>query len=229
MGLDPVERALGVSFRDSSLLRMALTHSSYLNENAGEALESNERLEFLGDGLIGLAVAEELFRRYPDRSEGDLTSLRASLVSGETLAQVGRSLDLGRYLVLGKGEEAGGGRGRTSNLAAAFEALVGALFLDRGYDRAKLFVLDSLSSHIEDVRFDTVRKSPKSRLQELLQGQGLAPPSYRISDVSGLDHARQFTAEVLSEGLVIGRGAGPRKTLAEQSAASEALQRLDDS
>jgi ribonuclease-3 len=225
IGLESAEEALGVAFRDRALLRSAFTHGSYLNESHGEAPESNERLEFLGDGVIGLAVAQELYQRYPDRQEGELTALRSELVRGETLARVARALELGRYLVMGRGEEAGGGRDRTSNLAATFEALVGALFLDQGYDGASSFVLASLASEIEDAPPGPAPKSSKSLLQELLQGQGLAAPSYRISETSGLDHARRFTAEALSEGRVIGRGAGPRKSSAEQEAAAEALKR----
>ena len=224
--LDSFEDALGVSFNDRDLLRTALVHSSYLNENPGESSDSNERLEFLGDGLIGLVMAEELYRRHPDRPEGELTSMRSALVRGDTLANVGRSLDLGRFLVMGKGEERNGGRDRASNLAAAFEALVGALFLDQGYEPARDFVLRALSQEIARVDHEPVPTNSKSLLQELLQGQGLNPPTYVITHITGVDHARSFTAEVVSEGKVVGRGTGPRKALAEQQAAADALRAL---
>ena len=225
-GLEVVEEALGVSFHDRALLRTALVHASYLNESRREGLESNERLEFLGDGVLGLVVAQELYRRYPDRREGELTALRSALVRGETLARVARGMRLGRGLVLGRGEEAGGGRDRTSNLAGAFEAVVGAIFLDQGYDAARSFVLSALDAEIRDVRRGDEAKSAKSLLQERLQGRGLAPPSYRVSEDADADPARRFTAEALSQGAVVGRGYGPRKSLAEHAAASDALERL---
>ena len=224
--LDSFEEALGVSFGDRDLLRTALVHSSVLNEDSGESSDSNERLEFLGDGLIGLVVAQELYQRYPDRAEGELTSMRSALVRGETLARVGSTLDLGRFLVMGKGEERNGGRDRASTLAAAFEALVGALFLDQGYEPARSFVLGALAQEISRVDHAAVPTSPKSLLQELLQGQGLDPPAYRITDITGDDHARTFTAEAVSEGKVVGRGTGTRKALAEQEAAAHALRSL---
>jgi ribonuclease-3 len=225
--LDYFEEALGVSFGDRDLLRTALVHSSFLNENPGESSDSNERLEFLGDGLIGLVVAQELYLRYPDRAEGELTSMRSALVRGDTLARVGSTLDLGRFLVMGKGEERNGGRDRASTLAAAFEALVGALFLDQGYEPARSFVLEALAQEISRVDRAAVPTSSKSLLQELLQGQGLEPPAYRITDITRDDHARTFTAEAVSEGKVVGRGTGTRKALAEQEAAAHALRSLD--
>ena len=224
--LDSFEGALGVSFNERDLLRTALVHSSYLNENPGESSDSNERLEFLGDGLIGLVVAEELYRRHPDRPEGELTSMRSALVRGDTLASVGSSLDLGSFLVMGKGEERNGGRHRASTLAAAFEALVGALFLDQGYEPARDFVLTALADEISRVDHEPVPTNSKSLLQELLQGQGLDPPTYRITHITGDDHARSFTAEAVSEGKVVGHGTGSRKALAEQEAAADALRGL---
>ena len=224
--LDSFEDALGVSFNDKDLLRTALVHSSYLNENPGESSDSNERLEFLGDALIGLVMAEELYRRHPDRPEGELTSMRSALVRGDTLASVGSSLDLGRFLVMGKGEERNGGRDRASTLAAAFEALVGALFLDQGYESARHFVLKALAEEISRVDHEPVQTNSKSLLQELLQGQGLDPPAYRITHITGDDHARSFTAEAVSEGKVVGHGTGSRKALAEQQAAADALKAL---
>jgi len=217
----------GVSFRDKGLLDLALVHSSYLNERPGAFPESNERLEFLGDACLGLTVAEELYRRYPDWPEGNLTSARSVLVRGESLADIATRLDLGRFMYMGRGEEAGGGRDRPTNLAAAFEALVGALLLDQGYEAARDFVLKVLTDSMTALDERVVHKDPKSALQEVVQARGQAPPVYHIVGISGLEHARQFTAEVAVAGEVMGRGTGTRKSEAEQRAAGEALRRLE--
>ena len=224
---ESLEEKTGVSFRDKGLLDLALVHSSYLNERPGAFPESNERLEFLGDACLGFAVAEELYRRHPDWPEGDLTGARSALVRGETLADVAARLDLGRFMYMGRGEEAGGGRDRPTNLAAAFEALVGALFLDQGYEAARDFVLKVLAESLATLGERVVHKDPKSALQEVVQARGQDPPVYRIVEVSGLEHARQFTAEVAVAGRVMGRGTGARKSEAEQRAAGEALRRME--
>ena len=219
---------LGFSFHDEGLLSLAFVHSSYVNENPEEFPESNERLEFLGDALVGMVVAHELYQRYPDSPEGDLTALRSALVKGETLAQIADSLQLGQYLLMGKGEEASGGRKRPSNLAATFEALVGAVFLDQGYGEACDFVLRVLSDALSSVGKRIPLKNSKSLLQELVQGMGKTIPSYRIVDVTGEDHARTFTVEVVVSGEVMGRGTGSRKSTAEREAASEALRAMGE-
>ena len=224
---DSLEQVLGISFKNGELLRLALVHSSYLNETPEELPESNERLEFLGDGVLGLVVAHELYERHPDRPEGELTAMRSKLVRGETLARIAEKLELGRYLVLGKGEEASGGRQRPSNLAAAFEALVGALLLDQGYEAAEAFVLGALADELSAVDRPTVPKSPKSLLQEVVQGRGLAAPTYRLLEATGQEHERRFTSEVVIADKPIGRGSGRRKSEAEQQAAREALKSLD--
>jgi len=224
--IDALMEKLGVSFEDTSALELALVHSSYLNENPGVYPESNERLEFLGDALISVAVAHDLYRRFPDSPEGELTAMRSALVRGESLAKVAALLDLGSYLLMGTGEEAGGGGKRPSNLAAAFEALVGALLGDRGYDVARTFVLRVLSDELAAVSDSRAPSNPKSRLQELVQHGGVASPLYVVVEVSGQDHARQFTVEVSVSGQVKGRGTGPRKSIAEQEAAAEALKAL---
>ena len=228
MELAPIEQRLGVRFRSGELLRLALVHRSYLNENPGAVSESNERLEFLGDALIGLVVGGEIYRLFPTRAEGELTALRSALVRGDTLARIGESLEVGEHLLMGRGEEASGGRDRPSNLAAAFEALAGALFLDQGYEAARDFVLKVLSSEISAVGRGGMPKSPKAVLQELVQGRGLAAPHYLIVDETGDEHDRQFTAEVLVSGEVVGRGTGRRKSLAETDAATSALEALNE-
>ena len=221
-----LERALGVSFADKGLLRQALTHSSYVHENPGLAAVSNDRLEFLGDALVGLVTAGHLYGAFPEADEGRLTVMRSEIVKSRSLAEVAASLDLGRYLLLGKGEEAGGGRTRDSNLAAAFEALAGAMLVDRGYEVAREFVLKSLGPKIERSVAQSVPENSKSLLQEVVQSTGAGPPTYRIVEESGTEHERRFTAEVVVAGRVAGRGSGLRKSLAEQEAARTALESM---
>lgn len=223
-----IEEALGLSFKNKELLKLAFVHSSYINENPGVLPESNERLEYLGDAILGLAVAHELYRRYPTKQEGDLTNLRSALVRGDTLAEVAQSLHLGEYLVMGVGEDAGGGRERRSNLAAVFEALVGALLEDRGYEAAEVFVLKVLARQLDSVEELGKGKNAKSALQELLQGKGMLPPTYQVVEMTGKDHTRTFTSQVLVNGKVMGKGTGSRKALSEQEAAAAALQALED-
>ena len=221
-----LEKALGVSFEDKGLLRVALTHSSYVHERPGRVEASNERLEFLGDALVGLVIARHLYETFPNAEEGRLTVMRSDLVKGQSLAEVAASFDLGDYLSLGRGEEAGGGRTRPSNLAAAFEALAGALLIDQGYETAGEFVLRSLGARIQQLDGQASHKNAKSLLQELVQSSGDGPPEYRIVDESGAEHARRFTAEVVVEGRVAGRGSGLRKAQAEQEAARSALRSM---
>lgn len=218
---------MGVSFHQKDLLHLALAHSSYLNEKPGTFSQSNERLEYLGDALIGAFVAQELYRQYPQWSEGELTQARSILVRGETLAGVANRLQLGKRLYMGNGEEASGGRGRTSNLAAALEALVGALFLDRGYEAARDFFLRLVDEEISTLRRRSVPNNPKSTLQEAVQAKGLAPPSYRVVEAAGSDHSRRFTVEVSIADRAVGCGTGARKSQAEQEAAANALRSMD--
>ena len=223
MSIESLERALGVTFRDKRLLQTALVHSSFVNENPGAPIHSNERLEFLGDAVIGSVVARELYEMHPGWSEGQLTQARTAIVRGDTLAALARRLRLGDYLLFGKGEEESGGPRRDSNLAGALEAVAGAIFLDQGYDAVRMFVVTHLPGELASSGSRGLDKSAKSNLQEAVQSQGLAPPVYEIVHVSGKDHARQFTAEVLVDGKPIARGTGARKSHAEQAAAAEAL------
>ncbi len=221
-----LEKSLGVTFTDKSLLALALTHSSLLNESPEAASECNERLEFLGDAVLGMAIAEELYMRFPQRQEGALTSMRSNIVRGETLAHAARRLDLGEHLLMGAGEATTGGRGRESNLSAAFEAVVGALFLDQGYEAAKAFCIDALNNEIASIHSSPQLRHPKSALQEMVQGQRMQAPSYRIVNAEGEDHAPTFTAEVIIDGAVLGTGTGRSKSIAEQEAATAALEYL---
>ena len=221
-----LEEVLGVRFRDAGLLRLALVHSSFLNENPGGALESNERLEYLGDAVLGMAVAEELYAANLGWPEGKLTQARAALVQEGTLAEAARDIGLGEMLHMGRGEEDGGGRDRPSNLSAGLEAVIGAVFLDRGYDVARDVVLRVLGDRFSSLGEPEMSANPKSALQEAVQAEGLASPAYRIVHEEGADHDRLFVAEVTVGGEVAGRGEGKRKSLAEQAAAVEALRGL---
>ena len=225
--LGELESRLGVTFQDRELLRLALVHSSYFYENPGAFAESNQRLEFLGDAVIGLAVAEHLFRRNPGWSEGELTHVRSTLVSGDTLAEVARELDLGNELYMGKGADGVGTRDRGSCLAAAFEAVVGALFLDQGYGPARDLVTGLIPVGGGQAAEEAVPQNAKSALQELLQGRGKTAPSYLTTKSGGTDHEPEFTAAVTVRGRVLGRGTGGSKADAEREAAAQALEALE--
>jgi len=224
--LSLLEGALGICFRDKTRLRQAFTHRSYLHENPSNGLLSNERLEFLGDAVLGFIVARLLYERYPDMAEGSLTGLRSALVKSETLADLAARLSLGEYLYLSRGEEASGGRARQTNLARAFEALVGAIFLDQGLRVTRGFLRRLLEPEMQRVVKSRLEKDYKSRLQELVQGDFQYTPVYGTVQVVGPDHAREFTVQVEVLGRVVGRGTGRSKQAAEQAAAKEALANL---
>jgi ribonuclease-3 len=224
--LDAFQSILGVNFKDESLLRQALVHRSYLNENPALHLASNERLEFLGDAVLGFVVANELYSRFPDFSEGELTKLRSVLVRGETLTRIALSLQLGHYLYLGRGEEESGGRSRSRNLSCALEAVIGAVFLDGGLDMVESFILKLLNSELEGVVEDKFAADYKSRLQQIIQSERKITPVYRTIEEVGPDHAKVFTVEVLAGDMILGRGSGRSKRAAEVNAARHALQGL---
>ena len=222
-----LQNTLGVTFKNVSLLEQSLIHRSYLNETSAE-LSSNERLEFLGDALIGLVVAEDLYRRFPELQEGNLTKLRAAVVCRDSLAEVARSLDLGNYLYLGRGEEQGDGRKRERNLACAFEALIGAVLLDNGYEVTRDLVLKSLAKLIEQAVEQLNEMDYKSNLQEIVQAQHQLTPKYRVVNMTGPDHEKEFTVEVVAGDRVIGLGLGKSKQQAEKDAARVALEILNN-
>ena len=227
MPVERLEAVLGLEFHDHRLLRQALVHRSYINEQEGPAGGSYERMEFLGDAVLELMVSTELYRRFPDMDEGELTKSRASLVCRETLAQVARRLHLGEFLLVGKGEEATGGRYRDSILASAFEAVVAAVYLDLGYTEANLFLLQTISEELDQfTREGPPPENPKSHLQEYVQRLGRAAPRYMLVSSDGPDHSPVFTVEVLVEDEVVGTGQGGRKADAERTAARDALVRL---
>ena len=215
---------LGLSFDSPALLVEALTHPSFLNEDSDACRTSYQRLEFLGDAVLGYVTASELFRRFPCLPEGELTKLRAHLVQERTIAAVGESLDLGAQLSMGRGEEAIGGRRRSSNLAAAVEALIGATYLDKGPGAARNLILKLLTPELQQVQQrGHAPLDPKSHLQEVIQARHEPLPQYRVVDEHGPDHQRTFTVEVLLEDRVAGIGVAGRKVDAERKAAEEAL------
>jgi ribonuclease III len=220
------QNSLGVSSSHMSLLEQAFVHRSYLNENPLFALPSNERLEFLGDAVLGFVVAEKLYKEFPDLPEGVLTELRASLVRRDTLAELASALRLGDWLLLGQGEEANGGRSKPSNLANTMEALIGALYLEQGLARTRRFVLKQLKPYLERTKTGGIAPNYKTLLQELLQGERRPVPVYRVVEASGPDHDREFTAEILVDGEALGRGQGRSKKAAESQAARAAWEKL---
>jgi ribonuclease-3 len=222
------EAKLGVSFSDPLRLRQALTHSSYLNENPLEAPECNERLEFLGDAVLGLVISEKLYRDLPQADEGEMTKLRAALVKRDTLARVAAAIGLGDYLYLGRGEESSGGRRKKANLACALEAVIAAVFLDQGPAATEDFILRLFQEELAHALSQGGTTNYKSRLQELLQSRGQSPPVYHLVETSGPDHERRFTIEVRAGNIVLGRGSGKSKKLAETAAARAALEHPPD-
>lgn len=223
--LAELQQTLGVSFNDLSLLEQALVHSSYLNENPS-FLTSNERLEFLGDAILGLVLTEKLYQGFPQFSEGEMTRLRSALVRRETLARIARAIRLGDYLYLGKGEEASGGRRKPSNLAGALEAAIAAIFLDQGATSTKDFILRLFNQELEKAVSQGAGVDYKSRLQEFVQARQQPAPVYQLLEAVGPAHDRRFTVEVKIGDTVLGRGSGKSKKMAETEAARSALERL---
>lgn len=220
-----LEEKIGYSFRDRSLLENALTHSSYANEHHLGSISSNERLEFLGDSVLGMIVADHLYRTFPDLPEGDLTRIRANLVCEGSLVLVAKEWDLGRYLKLGKGENACGGRSRPSILADAVEAVLAAVFLDGGLEHDRDIIQRFLLDRMEQV--NRASRDHKTYLQELVQRKSGQVLSYELIGESGPDHNKTFQMQVLLNGQPIGQGTGHSKKEAEQAAANAAIERLE--
>jgi ribonuclease-3 len=221
-----LQQVIGINFKDESLLQQAFIHSSYTNENPGSPIADNERLEFLGDALLSFIVAEELYREFPNFSEGNLTEIRVSLIRLETLAEIAAELKLGDYLLLGKGEEATGGRQKQTNLADAMEALIGAIFLDHGLSIVSDFVLSKFAAQLEEVRARGIGRNYKALLQELTQAKYKLLPAYRIVEASGPDHDKSFVVEVALGDRTLGSGSGKTKRAAEMEAARLAWEKL---
>ena len=223
---EKIEQEIGYVFRDKELLRLAFTHSSYANERRDSRLAHNERLEFLGDAVLELAISQTIYRKYPEMPEGELSKLRSSVVCEPTLAAHARGLHFGEFLLLGRGEEHTGGRERDSMLADAFEAVIGAIFLDGGPEVANAYVLRLLENEVVSRRESFRRMDGKSALQEYIQKSSKTPLAYAILEERGPDHDKTFVAEVRHRGEALGRGEGHSKKEAEQAAALAALHKL---
>ena len=221
-----LEEKLGYAFKNKDLLENALQHSSYANEHRGGGMRSNERLEFLGDAVLGVVTADYLFRKHPDLPEGDLTRLRAALVCEDSLHEVAQSLELGRHLKLGRGEEQGGGRRRPSILADATESVFAAVYLDGGMEAASELIHRVLLDKGREEAVEERRRDFKTELQELVQRKSGSTMGYRLVGSTGPDHAKVFEAAVLLNGEVFSTGTGHSKKEAEQAAAGAALEKL---
>ena len=215
----------GYNFHDKNLLRLALTHPSVAHESA-VAGEHNQRLEFLGDAVLQLALTQKLYENFPAFDEGSLTKARAKLVNRSTLAEHARALDLGTHLILSRGEETCGGRERASALADTFESLLGAIFLDAGFDAAREFILREFNADFTTLAGSSSIENPKGELQELLQSRSPRAPEYQTVSVTGPDHDRVFECIVQHEGIELARGRGKSKKAAESDAALAALKKL---
>jgi len=218
------ETELGVSFNDSNVLQRAFTHRSYINEHKESGLEHNERLEFLGDAVLELAVTDFLFNKYPDKTEGELTSYRAALVNTNSLSDASTRLGINKYLLLSKGEAQDTGRARQYILANTFEAIVGALYVDQGYSAAEKFIADNLFGLIEEIVSKRLWQDSKSLFQEKAQEHVSITPRYELIEEKGPDHDREFVIGVYLNKEIIATGKGQAKQEAEQEAAKNALE-----
>ena len=227
LNLAEFQRKLGYQFRDLGLLKMALTHPSIAHElGPGVVVQHNQRLEFLGDAVLQLVLTRELYMKFPGYGEGPLTKARAQLVNRKMLASHGLRLELGKHMVMSRGEESSGGRERQSALADAFEAVVGALFLDSSYEVARDFILREFVDVFGELKVLPTIDNPKGELQELLQAAYNEAPQYQLVAMSGPDHDRSFECTVTHRGKELGRGAGKNKKEAESQAAFMALVKL---
>ena len=222
--INELEKAIGYQFRNITLLQNALSHSSYANERWHDSLKSNERLEFLGDSVLGMLVADHLYRTFPGRPEGELTRMRADMVCEKTLAKVANQLGLGQHLLLGRGEELGGGRNRESILADAVESVIAACYLDGGMDAAVQFIQKFILVNVPTNKLQNT--DYKTALQELVQQKKNQTLAYRLVGESGPDHDKEFRVELTLNDELVGIGTGSSKKRAEQAAARQALEKL---
>lgn len=218
-----LESKISYTFKQKQLLELALSHSSYANEHKSQGIESNERLEFLGDSVLGVICAELLYNQFRDKPEGELTKIRSSMVCEPALYNYAKAIDLGSFLMLGHGEQSSGGRNRPSILADSFEALIAAIFLDGGIESAKAFVLPFLKSAMPDKDHTEITGDYKTMLQEIAQKNPGEIIHYKVINESGPDHDKKFEVQVYLNSNVIGQGSGKSKKEAEQNAAKKAL------
>lgn len=225
MNILDLEKKIGIEFKNKNLLKEALTHCSYLNENPSWG-QHNERMEFLGDSVLELITSEFLYKKYPNENEGQLTILRAALINYQMLAQVAREIELENYLLLSKGEAKDFGKGREAILADAFEALLAAIYLDQGYKVSEDFVIKFLLPHLDEIEKLQLYKDPKSLLQEMIQEQSKSTPTYKVLEESGPEHQKIFRVGVYVGEKLIAEGKGSSKQEGELNAASQALSSL---
>lgn len=218
------EKKVGFSFKDKQLLQTAFTHRSYLNENRGVVKEHNERLEFLGDAVLELAVTDFLYSKYPERPEGELTAFRAALVNTQSISAAATQLGMNDYLLLSRGEAKDTGRARQYILANTFEAFIGALYMDQGYDAANSFIEKSLFGEIDEIVEKRLWQDAKSYFQEKAQEEYSATPSYELVQEAGPDHDKKFISAAKIKGEAVAQGEGRSKQEAEQAAARKALE-----
>ena len=228
MSVKETEKIIGYEFQQPELLEQALIHSSYAYEHMGDPLRSNERLEFLGDSVLDMVVGEYLYSRYPEKPEGELTKIRASLVCEKSLGRIAMEKGLSDELKLGNGEEHTGGRKRASIAADMVESIIAAVYLDGGLENARKIIFTLLGDKLENAEDGVLLKDSKTELQEWLQKDGPVNLEYEIISAVGPDHAKEFTAVVTLDGKEIGRGIGPSKKKAEAAAAAEALEKAGE-
>ena len=224
--IDELEKNLKVVFKDKGLLETAITHRSFLNENR-KISEHNERLEFLGDAVLELIVSDFLFKKYPDRAEGELTSFRSALVRTDSLAQTAKELNIGEYIRLSRGEQESGGREKDYLLANAFEAILGSIYIDQGYESCKVFVETFLLPKISEIVEFRLDIDSKTRIQELAQSVYKSTPTYEVTKEEGPDHDKTFTVVVKIDNNVIGEGTGSSKQRAEEQAAKIGVEYIE--
>lgn len=224
--LDKIQRIIKIKFKDKSLLNRSLTHRSYVNES-GIHIKDNERLEYLGDSVLALVVNEYLFRHYEDYEEGSLAKIKSAVVSESTLADVASKLDIGGFILMGKGEEQSGGRGRSSILSNTLEALIGAIYLDSGIKECRKFILGNLKKDIERIDSLSYLRDPKTTLQEYVQKKYKNRPVYEIVEETGPDHQKEFRIKLIIDGVEFSSASGSSKRKAEMNAAMEALKKLN--
>mgnify|MGYP002412672324 CR=1 FL=1 len=222
-----ITKKIGIEFKNKKLLKTAFTHRSYLNENRGQGLENNERLEFLGDAVLELIISSFLFTNYPNKTEGDLTSIRAAIVRTESLADESRRLDIGKYLKMSKGEEDSGGKEKEYLLANLYESVLGAIYLESGYKTCEDFVSKTLLQKVEKIISEKLFIDPKTKVQELMQSKFKVTPTYEIIKEDGPDHDKVFTVGLFMDNKKLSEGYGHSKQKAEEDAAKNAIDKIE--
>jgi ribonuclease-3 len=225
-GLDDLQQKIGIQFSNVAILKQALVHKSFINENPSAGIHDNERMEFLGDSLLNFTVAEKLYTDFPKLPEGKLTEIRISLIRQEKLAEKAALINLGDYMLMGKGEELTGGRTRLNNLADAFEALIAAIYIDRGMECARTFVLDNFRHEVPAIKAGRLAVNYKALLQELTQAEYKCLPDYEVVEATGPDHDKMFCVSVSVGEVILAVGSGKSKKIAESEAARLAYSKL---